>query len=103
MRKVFSENFTKNLINSIIAVGLYELSFHNCFNRNNEILAIDTLSMKLVEMNGEHYLSTGEIPLPMVNYFPAQIYFLIEMFLGLWRGVVSFLLGHFCLARCPPA
>ena len=52
---------------TILAVGLYELSFYNCFNRHEEQLAIKTLEMNLVEMNGEHYLTTGEIPLPMVG------------------------------------
>jgi len=51
-----------------LAEGLYELTFHNCFNLEEERLHIKTIKMDLVEKNGDaHYLSTGEMPLPMVR------------------------------------
>lgn len=58
------------------AVGLYELTFHNCFNREKDILDISELKMDLIEMNGEHYLSTGEMPLPMVYGFVSVLFFI---------------------------
>lgn len=64
--------------------GLYELSFHNCFNRKRELLPV-TIDMHLTEKNGEHYLGMGEVQFAMVYGFMA-ILFLVAGFL--WLGIL---------------
>ena len=54
-------------------MGLYELTFHNCFNLHEDRISMKEIKMELTEMNGEHYLSTGEMPLPMVSFYPMEI------------------------------
>ncbi|CAF0732311.1 unnamed protein product [Adineta steineri] len=60
--------------------GLYNLYFHNCFNKtdvslNQKSLYIN-LSAILIEKNLDNYLSAGEIPLPVLYFTWAVIYFL---------------------------
>lgn len=73
------------------ADGLYELSFHNCFNLNvqSKELKIKSLKMALAEVNyvsGErHYLSNGDMPLPMVYGFCSILFFIATF---VWLGVL---------------
>lgn len=57
--------------------GLYNLYFHNCFNatENQRLLNIN-ISAIIVEKNVDNYLSAGEIPLPVLYFTWAVIYFL---------------------------
>ncbi|UJR25679.1 hypothetical protein I4U23_007030 [Adineta vaga] len=60
--------------------GLYNLYFHNCLNRTNTglnpgLLPIN-LTAILIEKNLDNYLSAGEIPLPVLYFTWAVIYFL---------------------------
>ncbi|CAF2362321.1 unnamed protein product [Rotaria sp. Silwood2] len=60
--------------------GLYNLYFHNCLNKtdahlNQRSLYIN-LTTLLIEKNLDNYLSAGEIPLPVLYFTWAVIYFL---------------------------
>jgi hypothetical protein len=57
--------------------GLYNLYFHSCFNKtdNQRWLNIN-LTAILIERNLDNYLSAGEIPLPVLYFTWAVIYFL---------------------------
>lgn len=73
------------------ADGLYELTFHNCFNLKEKIsFNLKNLDLKVVEANydveGEkHYLSSGDIALPMVYGFCAVLFFLATF---IWLAVL---------------
>ena len=89
---IFQHDFCWNFCrNSILADGLYELSFHNCFNLklNAKELEIKSLKMALAEENyvdGErHYLSNGDMPLPMVYGFCSILFFVATF---IWLGVL---------------
>ena len=75
----------------ILADGLYELSFHNCFNLNvaSKELKIKSLKMALAEVNyvseERHYLSNGDMPLPMVYGFCSILFFIATF---VWLGVL---------------
>nr|ACC43944.1 lung-like 7 transmembrane receptor [Philodina roseola] len=67
-------------INRQFEEGLFNLYFHNCFNRNStqftqRLLNIN-LTAILIERNPDSYLSAGEIPLPVLYFTWAVIYFL---------------------------
>ncbi|CAF0760572.1 unnamed protein product [Adineta ricciae] len=60
--------------------GLYNLYFLNCYNRTDvplsqRLLHIN-LTATLIEKNLENYLSAGELPLPVLYFTWAVIYFL---------------------------
>ena len=80
-----------HFFNPILADGLYELSFHNCFNLKVDAkeLEIKSLKMALAEENyvdGErHYLSNGDMPLPMVYGFYSILFFVATF---IWLGVL---------------
>jgi len=73
------------------ADGLYELTFHNCFNLKEQIsFKMQQLDIKVIEANydaaGEmHYLSSGDIALPMVYGFCAVLFFLATF---IWLAVL---------------
>ncbi|CAF0919522.1 unnamed protein product [Rotaria sordida] len=60
--------------------GLYNLYFHNCFNTTDSELNQRSLNINLtallIEKNIDNYLSAGEIPLPVLYFTWAVIYFL---------------------------
>jgi len=63
-----------------IEEGLYNLYFHNCYNKTdnrlNQKLSTINLTAILIEKNIDSYLSAGEIPLPVLYFTWAVIYFL---------------------------
>lgn len=69
--------------------GLYNLFFHNCFNYGvHGGLRPPTfinLSMSIVELNMDNYLSAGEIPLPQLYFALSVIFFLLGI---IWFHVV---------------
>ncbi|CAF4238032.1 unnamed protein product, partial [Rotaria magnacalcarata] len=60
--------------------GLYNLYFHNCFNTTDSHLNQRPLNINLtailIERNLDNYLSAGEMPLPVLYFTWAVIYFL---------------------------
>ncbi|CAF1344023.1 unnamed protein product, partial [Rotaria sp. Silwood1] len=60
--------------------GLYNFYFHNCFNKTDTQLNQRSLNINLtallIEKNLDNYLSAGEIPLPVLYFTWAVIYFL---------------------------
>ncbi|XP_066293847.1 protein GPR107-like isoform X1 [Branchiostoma lanceolatum] len=60
--------------------GLYNLRFHNCYNKHSgeDSKAKVTISMQVdvVEMNNDNFLSAGEIPLPPVYLTMMAVFFL---------------------------
>lgn len=69
--------------------GLYSLFFHNCPNYNSHggfrYLTPVNLSMTVVEINLDNYLSAGEIPLPQLYFALSVIFFLIGI---VWIHVI---------------
>ncbi|XP_035685074.1 protein GPR107-like isoform X1 [Branchiostoma floridae] len=60
--------------------GLYNLRFHNCYNKHSveDSKSKVTISMQVdvVEMNNDNYLSAGEVPLPPVYLTMMGVFFL---------------------------
>uniref|UniRef100_A0A8C9TBF9 G protein-coupled receptor 108 n=1 Tax=Scleropages formosus TaxID=113540 RepID=A0A8C9TBF9_SCLFO len=56
--------------------GLYNLNFHNCFNRNPRGYPY---SLRIVEKNPGGYLSAADIPLPLLYISMAAIFFSAAM------------------------
>ncbi len=69
--------------------GLYSLFFHNCPNYGSHggfrYLTPINLSMTVVEINLDNYLSAGEIPLPQLYFALSVIFFLIGV---VWIHVI---------------
>lgn len=85
----FSFDMTWNFTTG--ADGLYELTFHNCFNAKEDIeFHMSQFHLKVIEQNYDanferHYLSSGDIALPMVYGFCAVLFFLATF---IWLGVL---------------
>jgi hypothetical protein len=87
------------------AEGLYELTFHNCFNlKESSTIKVENMEMHLTEKNflcnslhpissqfqngtcvEAHYLSSGDMPLPMVYGFCSFLFFLAFL---VWLAVL---------------
>ncbi|KAK2719373.1 protein GPR107-like [Artemia franciscana] len=55
--------------------GLYNLNFHHCVTDKSSVPPV-SLTVEIVEMNGDNYLSAGEMPLPKL-YFCASIFYFL--------------------------
>lgn len=78
------------------AEGLYELTFRNCFNlKESSTIKVANMDMHLTEKNflynirehksEAHYLSSGDMPLPMVYGFCSFLFFLAFL---VWMAVL---------------
>ncbi|XP_062395945.1 protein GPR108 isoform X2 [Sardina pilchardus] len=68
-------SFSFNMTFGALAEGLYNLNFHNCFNRLPAVPRPYTLSVKIVERNLGGFLSAAEIPLPRLYISMAAVFF----------------------------
>ncbi|KPP59514.1 protein GPR108-like, partial [Scleropages formosus] len=73
-----SYNFSFHLKIGSMSEGLYNLNFHNCFNRNPRGYPY-SLSVGIVEKNPGGYLSAADIPLPLLYISMAAIFFSAAM------------------------
>ncbi|KAG1688015.1 Protein GPR107 [Nymphon striatum] len=69
--------------------GLYSLYFHNCgsskIRKSSTISSAVNLSLSITENNNGNYLSAGEMPLPMLYFCMAVIFFTVGC---VWFGVI---------------
>ncbi|XP_076143245.1 protein GPR108 isoform X2 [Alosa pseudoharengus] len=68
-------SFSFNMTFGALAEGLYNLNFHNCYNRLPANPLPYTLSVKIVEKNLGGFLSAAEIPLPRLYISMAAVFF----------------------------
>ncbi|XP_041958815.1 protein GPR108 isoform X2 [Alosa sapidissima] len=68
-------SFSFNMTFGALAEGLYNLNFHNCYNRLPANPLPYTLSVKIVERNLGGFLSAAEIPLPRLYISMAAVFF----------------------------
>ncbi|KAL4648760.1 protein GPR108 [Arapaima gigas] len=71
-------SFSFHLKIGSMSEGLYNLNFHNCFNRNPRSFPY-SLSVEIVEKNPGGYLSAAEIPLPLLYIVMAAVFFSAAM------------------------